>query len=303
MKTDRDSPERQCIRSVSIVIPARNAEGTLRRQLVAIARQHCSLPTEIIVVNHRSTDGTGSIIDQCSESDDRIVRLDYFSGRGVSAARNAGIGRSCGDLIVICDADDEVQEGWLASVIDVARDSDLVGGYLDIIPLNPELVYRFERSLTDAGLPQGPRILPYAVGANMAIRREVIEHIGLFNDDYVRGADEIEFCWRAQLAGFVLLYAPDARISYQLKWSLVPSAKSAFYSGLAFVRLYRDFRDKDPRANGIPQRSIPQAIKLWGSLLLRLPELATARRLSFVKTLFYSAGCVWGSLKFRVRYL
>jgi GT2 family glycosyltransferase len=42
----------------------------------------------------------------------------------------------------------------------------------------------------------------YASGAAMLIRREVFERIGLFREDYFLYYDDMEFCWRARLAGF-----------------------------------------------------------------------------------------------------
>ena len=42
----------------------------------------------------------------------------------------------------------------------------------------------------------------YASGAAMLVKREVFEAIGLFREDYFIYYDDLEFCWRARLAGF-----------------------------------------------------------------------------------------------------
>jgi GT2 family glycosyltransferase len=44
----------------------------------------------------------------------------------------------------------------------------------------------------------------FASGASMLIKREVFERIGLFREDYFLYGEDLEFCWRAQLAGFNL---------------------------------------------------------------------------------------------------
>ncbi len=49
-----------------------------------------------------------------------------------------------------------------------------------------------------------PTALPgdYVSGAAMLVKRQVFEHIGLFRDEYFMYHDDLEFCWRARLAGY-----------------------------------------------------------------------------------------------------
>ena len=42
----------------------------------------------------------------------------------------------------------------------------------------------------------------FASGAAMLVKREVFERIGLFRDDYFMYYEDLEFCWRARLAGY-----------------------------------------------------------------------------------------------------
>ena len=44
--------------------------------------------------------------------------------------------------------------------------------------------------------------IDYASGAAMLVKREVFEAVGLFRDEYFLYYDDMEFCWRARLAGF-----------------------------------------------------------------------------------------------------
>lgn len=55
-----------------------------------------------------------------------------------------------------------------------------------------------------------PAPMDYASGACMLIRRQVFEKIGLFREEYFLYYDDMEFCWRARLAGFRVGLVPQA---------------------------------------------------------------------------------------------
>ena len=94
--------------TVSVVIPARNAEPTLARALVS-ARNQTVAPLEIVVVDDASTDATSEI---ASAYGAHVVRLTKRGG--AAAARNAGIAAAQGRWIAFLDADDE----WLATKLE-----------------------------------------------------------------------------------------------------------------------------------------------------------------------------------------
>jgi glycosyltransferase involved in cell wall biosynthesis len=89
---------------VSAVVPAYNAEATLRETLESVRSQtHQRL--EIIVVDDGSTDRTVAIVEDQQQSDSRI-RLIRQKNAGVAAARNAGAAAAKGAYLAPVDADD-----------------------------------------------------------------------------------------------------------------------------------------------------------------------------------------------------
>lgn len=89
---------------VSVIVPAYNAEGTVRETLdSALAQTYKNI--EVIVVDDGSTDGTGNIIREMARRDGRIRTIKQANA-GVAAARNAGIRSSAGDFVAPLDADD-----------------------------------------------------------------------------------------------------------------------------------------------------------------------------------------------------
>ena len=87
--------------SISVVIPAYNAERFLRSTLESILAQSYSV-TECIVVDDGSVDSTADII---GEFEARVILLSQ-TNQGVAAARNRGVLEATSELIAFCDADD-----------------------------------------------------------------------------------------------------------------------------------------------------------------------------------------------------
>lgn len=95
----------------SIIIPAYNAEATLRRCVDSILVQTIR-DFELILVDDGSSDSSGSICDQYTLVDSRIHVFHKRNG-GVSSARNIGLNNAIGHWIAFCDADDYVYPQWL----------------------------------------------------------------------------------------------------------------------------------------------------------------------------------------------
>lgn len=96
---------------LSFVIPARNESRMLPATLRSIS-QHVgqSFAHEVIVVDHGSTDGTGEIARNHGAA---VVRVD--SGT-IGHARNCGVSRARGTVLVFLDADVTLTSGWAEAI-------------------------------------------------------------------------------------------------------------------------------------------------------------------------------------------
>lgn len=95
--------------SVSVIIPAYNAQATLKRCINSVIQQTLDEHIEIIVVNDGSSDGTAEIVEHLMgmwPTKGRCIKLFSQENQGVSIARNKGIELSSGDFIAFLDADD-----------------------------------------------------------------------------------------------------------------------------------------------------------------------------------------------------
>lgn len=96
---------------VSIIIPAYNAERTIKRCLDSILLQSYT-DFEALVVNNNSTDKTSEILKQYSLKDSRIISL-FEQNKGVGYARNNALDHAKGDLVTFIDSDDYVDANFL----------------------------------------------------------------------------------------------------------------------------------------------------------------------------------------------
>lgn len=107
--------------TISVIIPAYNAVGTLERACRSVWAQ--TYPNvELVVVDDGSTDGTAALLDGLALGRER-VRVVHQSNGGVCRARNAGLDTAKGALIFFLDADDELLPQGLEQLWDLLRDT------------------------------------------------------------------------------------------------------------------------------------------------------------------------------------
>ncbi len=109
---------------VSVVIPAYNAERTLRQPLESLLAQTHS-GWEAIIVDDGSSDGTVAAAEGYARRDPRF-RVITQANAGVSVARNAGIAEASHDWLLFLDADDTIAPEHLERMTGaLARDDSL----------------------------------------------------------------------------------------------------------------------------------------------------------------------------------
>lgn len=100
---------------LSFIIPAFNAENTLKRCLKSITDQSYT-DLEIIIVDDGSFDDTYALSRILADQDSRIIAL-HQSNSGVSSARNKGLEYASGDYVFFCDSDDYLEPDSLSEAV------------------------------------------------------------------------------------------------------------------------------------------------------------------------------------------
>jgi len=121
---------------ISVIVPVYNTEQYLRECLDSIIAQTVFNRMEIILIDDGSTDASAAICDEYVRRYERIS-VDHQANRGVSAARNAGLGMASGRYIGFVDSDDTITADMYEQLFESAEKtgSDMsCCGYIFYLP-------------------------------------------------------------------------------------------------------------------------------------------------------------------------
>lgn len=188
--------------TVSLIIPAYNEEREIGDCLDSVVKQGPDAFSQIIVVDNASTDRTGDM----ARAYPGVIVLNE-THRGPTRARERGREVATGELIAYIDADTRLPVGWVdkAQRIFVER-PDIVSlsgpaRYFDATPFEQRLLsVLWWASILFVTFGTG-----YAIyGANMLVRKSVMDAVGGFNRDIDFYGDETELAGRLKRKGKVL---------------------------------------------------------------------------------------------------
>jgi GT2 family glycosyltransferase len=190
--------------AVSFVIPVRNDAARLERCILSIQRSTGSgEPPEIIVVDNRSTDGSGDVARALG------TRVLLIGEGNVAELRNAGARAASGDLLAFVDADHEIGEAWIAAARAVFEAPDIVAaGALCHPPESGTWVQRAYGILR--GVPQGVHDVEWLGSGNLAVRHRVFDALGGF-DASLTTCEDVDLCNRIRAAGHRIVSCADMK--------------------------------------------------------------------------------------------
>jgi GT2 family glycosyltransferase len=201
---------------LSLILPTRNRAEQLRRCLQKLPGEALrALGGQLVAVDNGSSDATPQVLREFAARAPFQVDVVEESTPGVSRARNAGLARAGGELIVFMDDDCYFGERYFELALAAFADDgiDYAGGR--ILPFDPSdarLAYNFDeqrrsfppRSFVAAGAVQG---------SNMIVRRRVLDRIGGWDTTLGDGTPfrcaDIDLIARASLAGFTGAHLPQ----------------------------------------------------------------------------------------------
>jgi glycosyltransferase involved in cell wall biosynthesis len=283
----------------SVILPVRNEEADIERQLAALAGQTYQGPWELVVSDNGSTDGTVALVERWRDRLPALTVVDASGRRGVAHARNVGLRAAAGDVLLICDGDDEVAPDWIEVMVQALEEHGLVTGFADIVTRNSPEQYEWTGDATRTDAEVGYGYMRYASGGNLGMWREVFEGLAGF-DETLRRAEDIDFSWRAAYMGIPVHFEPRAVIHQQLRTSARDLMATAFRGGMAEPGLYRRHRRR-----GMAQQPLSEVLELYGWIVRVAPAVLTGRRNRYpwASNAGRRIGRIVGSVRHRVVYL
>lgn len=189
---------------------------------------------EIIFVDDKSSNSPLDFIRK-NYPQIKIVRNTY--NLGPAASRNKGILRAKGDLIATLDNDVLVSPRWLKELAEVIDSDPQIGvcaskllfygrGNENIINSAGGIMNLYgdgyDRGVfeIDRGQYGGAKQVLFGCSAAMLIRKSVIDAVGFFDRDFFYLYDDLDFCWRVNLAGYKVMYIPEAVARHKLSHTM-----------------------------------------------------------------------------------
>jgi GT2 family glycosyltransferase len=226
---------------LSIVIPHYNGVHHLTTCFNALRAQ--TYPhLEIILADNGSTDDSVALTRRDFPE---VKILEFGRNLGLTGAINRGIEQAQGQVIVPLNNDTEVAPGWAQALVDALQAHPEAGivackmllfdrrdtlhsagdGFgVDGIPINRGVWQKDKGQFDQDGSVFG------GCGGAVAYRREMLEDIGLFDEELFMYLEDVDLNWRAQLAGYRAVFAPQAIVYHHLS-ATGGGAIASFYTG------------------------------------------------------------------------
>jgi glycosyltransferase involved in cell wall biosynthesis len=283
---------------LSVVIPVRNGGLLFSDQLAALAAQEFDGTWEVIVADNGSTDDTVAVARSFDERLPGLQVVDASTRSGHASAVNAAVSAARGRSILFLDCDDVIAPGYLVTMAAALFDSPVVAARLDCESLNPDWVRRSRPSIQTDGIGEPFAFLPSATGGSIGMWKSVFDTVG-GSDPSIAVGDDVDLCWRVQLASFSLRFVPDAVVHYRYRDTLIGIFSQGRGYGLVGPVLYRKYRHK-----GMPRRSWRGVVRFHGGALARLVKARSRADIAECAFLFgFRLGILEGCVRSRVLYL
>jgi GT2 family glycosyltransferase len=225
----------------SIIIVSYNVKDLLKRCLNSIFDFQKELKFEVVIIDNHSEDQSPRML---KDEFPNVNLIENHKNRGFSAACNQGIKHSRGRYVFLLNPDTEFTPGGISGMIRF-MDSNPNIGICGPQMVNPEGKLQFSarsfpsyltaisssQSILNRLFPNNPLSRKYLLkdlnrnqrkevdwvsGSALLTRREVLEKIGLLDERFFMYVEDVDFCYRAQQAGFSVHYFPQSVIFHHI---------------------------------------------------------------------------------------
>lgn len=223
---------------VSIIIVNWNTRDILRDCLRSVYEQTRDISFEVIVIDNASNDGSAEMVKR---EFPQVRPIENTENRGFAAANNQGMKIAGGQYVLLLNPDTIVLDRAIEKTVtfaDLRPDVGILscsvlnedGSFQDTCFTFPSIT---NFVLSALGLPKlwptnrffgrvrmswfdwkHEQDVDVVVGCFMLVRRAAIDRVGLMDEGYFMYAEETDWCYRFQKAGWRIVYAPVGKICH-----------------------------------------------------------------------------------------
>lgn len=248
---------------ISIVIVSYNTKKLLLQCLNSIYRNSTKFNFEVIVIDNNSSDGSQ---DSVRREFPQVTLIENKANVGFAKANNQGIAISKGRYFLLLNPDTEVLPHSIDLIVEF-MDKDSRAAVVGPKLLNTNrtiqeshhrfpssnqefmentfldnLLYPFikRRESKSSWVYNGAFEVDWVTGACLAIRREVVDEIGVFDGNFFLYYEEVDFCYRAKQRGWKVFFLPESEVIHyrgqSTKKNLSASLSEAYKSKYYFLK-------------------------------------------------------------------
>ncbi|MBO8130393.1 MAG: glycosyltransferase [Candidatus Marinimicrobia bacterium] len=187
-------------RFISIIVPCYNSKKTIKECVSSIVSQDYPEDSfEILIIDDGSNDGTRDILKEIGRG--KNIKLFFHAeNRGLAAARNTGIGNANGEILLFVDSDMILSERFLQKVNNLFARDDIIGVIGKRISHHTVKMDKYQRYRNEyKRIKNWSKPIPfyYFLFNLTAVRKEVIEEVGYFNETYkIWGGEDNDLAYR-----------------------------------------------------------------------------------------------------------
>lgn len=213
---------------LTVYIPCYNAGKYIEQAIRSLLAQ-THLPDEILIIDDGSNDRTTEIISNYSV---KLIRHDR--NRGLAAARNTAFRNATHELVAAIDADVFPEKDWLEQLLVHFCDQRVAG-------TGGRLMEAFRESTADAwralhmSQDMGEEKIVIEGSSHRCLggfgtifRKDVIQEIGGYKEEYRTNFEDVDMCQRLVRAGHRLVFEPKAVAYHQRRDSIASVVRTAW---------------------------------------------------------------------------
>lgn len=211
---------------VSVVILNWNGQQHLSNFLPSV-KAHACADMELVVADNASTDDSVGWLRE-HHPDVRIIQLE--KNYGFAKGYNEALKQVQSNYYVLLNSDVEVTAGWLEPMLKLLESDERIGacqpkikmyhdkssfeyagaagGWLDSLGYPFARGRIFDFCEQDLGQYDDTAEVFWASGAALLVRADLYHRLGGLDEFFFAHQEEIDFCWRLQLAGYKVMVCP-----------------------------------------------------------------------------------------------
>ncbi len=208
---------------------------------------------EVIVFDNASADDSLKIVSQYFNNCQNLKIIKSKTNLGFARANNEAAKLAKGSILVFLNVDTKVDKDWLFYIFEAIETDQLIGAGQCKLKnyYNPEiidsaghyidkfgLVHVLGDSEIDIGQFDKNKCIFAATGAAFVCKKSVFEKVNGFDNDFFMFFEETDLCWRIWLAGYKIIFIPQA-VVYHARGGIRKACKKdkiAFDFNYFFIR-------------------------------------------------------------------